>query len=232
MTELLKDLERWQPGQPQPPINLGPFDNPLLWNMLDPYGADRPHQRRPSSVSRTYLELMQVPIIYRDHCSHRFIPWMKCIRNLRPMVSVAPLCHEFEHSWQECRQYERYRSQLLKEKFMELTAEYTQEDKRFFPDHQYIMFPWQWTMWFWGFAASARMAGFDDADPRNPVMNKEPNRAMMRAEFNPSNFEKRWMTSVAGLKLYDSDTIDDEIGAYPLEEKNKIPPGLYKTLPL
>ena len=230
MTEYLKDLERWKPGEPHPPINLGAFDNPLLWNMLDPYGADRPHQNRPSSVSRTYLEMQQVPLVYRDHCAHRFIPWMKCIRNMRAMVPVSPHCHEFESSWQECRQYERYRSQLLKEKFMELTKDYTKEDTRFFPDQQYISLPWTFHSHYWAFAASARLAGFDDADPLNPVMHKEPNRAMMRAEFNPSNFEKRWMTSAHGLKLFDQSQVKEELPDYPLPEESKVPPGLYTKM--
>jgi hypothetical protein len=231
MSEYLKDLERWKPGEPRPPINLGAFDNPLLWNMLDPYGADRPHQNRPSSVSRTYLENQVVPLIYRDHCAHRFIPWMKCIRNMRAMVAVSPNCHEFESAWQECRQYERYRSQLLKEKFMDLTKDYTHEEKHFFPDQQYISIPWTFHSWFWAFAASARMAGFDDADPKNPVMGREPNRAMMRVEFNPNNFEKRWLTSVHGMKLFDPDFIKEELGEYPLPDNKKPQPGLYKNVP-
>ena len=231
MSELLKDLERWKPGEPAPPINLGAFDNPLLWNMLDPYGADRPHQRRPSSVSRSYLENQFVPLIYRDHCAHRFIPWMKCVRNLRPMVVGAPTCHEFESAWQECRQYERYRCQLLKDRFMELTKDYTDEDKTFFPDQQYFSIPYTFNWWFWAFAASARTAGFDENDPRNPVMNKEPNRAMMRAEFNPTNYERRLSTQQLGLKMFDKATIDEELPTFPLPDEAKPAAGLYNKAP-
>jgi hypothetical protein len=221
MTEYLKDLERHKPGDELPPINVGPYDNPLLWNMLDPYGADRPHQRRPLSVSRTFCELQNVPLIFRDHCVHRFIPFMKCMRNVRPMTIGTHMCHEFEAAWTECRVHEKYRSQLLKERFMGLTKDYTAEDKKFFPDQQYIGIPYSYHSYFWTEAASARLAGWDEQDPSNPLMSKEPNRAMMRSEFMPTNFERKLMTSAMGYKILSPELVEEEIGIYPLPEEKK-----------
>lgn len=222
MSEYIKDLERHKPGDPLPPINVGPYDNPLTWNMLDPFGADRSHQRRPMSVSRNTLELYAVPLIFRDHCAHRCIPFMQCIRAVRPMMMGMPSCHEFEEAWQECRMFERYRSQLLKERFMELTKDYTTEDKRFFPDSQYVSAPYQYTGWFWTEAASARLAGWDELDPQNPLMNREPNRAMMRSEFNPTFWERKMQTSMFGHKIFEQ-TMVEEAGLYefPLAEDKR-----------
>ena len=221
MSEYIKDLERRKPGEPMPPINLGAYDNPLLWNMLDPYGADRSHQRRPMTVSRNTLELYTVPILFRDHCAHRMLPFIQCIRAVRPMMMGQPSCHEFESAWQECRMFERYRSQLLKERYMDLTKDYTQEDKRFFPDSQYVSTPYSYTGWFWLEAASARLAGMDELDPQNPLMNREPNRAMMRCEFTPSSFERKMQTSMFGHKIFDPELVEDEIGTYPLPEEKR-----------
>lgn len=232
MAELLKDLERWKPGDPQPPINLGAYDNPLLWNMLDPYGADRPHQRRPSSVSRSYLELHQVPPIFRDHCTHRFIPWARCIRNLRPITVGTPGCHEFETAWQDCRSYERYRAQLIKDRFMELTKDYTQEDREFFPDQQYHSIPYSFNGFYWAWAASARLAGWDDQDPENRAMDKTPNRAMMRSEFCPTNFERKIGTAAMGNKVFPPEAMEEALPEFPLPDEKKVPSGYYSKSPV
>ena len=71
MSEYVKDLERHKPGEPLPPINVGAYDNPLTWNMLDPFGADRSHQRRPTTVSRNTMELYAIPFIYSDRAAIR-----------------------------------------------------------------------------------------------------------------------------------------------------------------
>lgn len=221
MTEYIKDLERRRPGEPMPPVNLGPFDNPLLWNLLDPYGADRGHQRRPVSLSRNFMELHGIPVLFRDHCAHRFLPFAMCHRNMRPLVFGSTTCHEFEEAWQECRNFERYRSQLLKDKFIELTKNFTEEDKKFFPSQNYMSFPYHMTSHFWSLAASARMAGFDDADPHNPVLNRQPNRALMRAEFMPSNWETKMANSVLGYKILPTAMVKEALSEFPLPEEKR-----------
>ena len=220
MSEFLKDLERRRPGDPMPPMNLGPYDNPLLWNMVDPYGADRSHQRRPISVSRNFMELHHIPLLYRDHCVHRFLPFAMCHKNLRPLTFGGTTCHEFEEAWQECRAFERYRSQLMKEKFMDLTAKYTEDDKHFFPNQNYISVPYSLNSHFWAMAASCRLAGMDDNDPQNPLMQREPNRALMRAEFGPTNWEKKMATSVLGYKILPPKMVADNL-MYPLPEDKR-----------
>ena len=226
MTEFLKDLERHKPGDPMPPINLGPYDNPLLWNALDPYGADRPHQRRPLSVSRNFLELHQVPVIYRDHCVHRYAVYMKCCRNLRPMTIGTAACHEFEEAWTECRAFEKYRATLLKNRFMELTKDYTKQDKRFFPDGIHISNPYKVWNVYQSMAASMRLSGWDESDPQNPIMWKEPNRALMRSEFQPNNWERSLLTTHLGHKLIPPEIVEEEIPSFPLPE-DKRPKAIY-----
>jgi hypothetical protein len=221
MTEYLKDMETWKPGTPKPPINLGPYDNPLLWNMLDPYGADRSHQRRPISVSRTTMEMHHVPVSYRDHCVHRYMPFHQCNRNVRPMSIGSPQCHEFMEAWQECRAFEWYKSEQVMERFKELTADYTDEDKNFFPSRNYISIPYSYNMWYWSNATSMRLSGWDEKDPKNPVWWREPNRAMMRAEFSPTNWEDRITTAVFGIKLIPGQVVDKELGEFPIADHKK-----------
>lgn len=224
MTEYLKDLSRHKPEEPMPPVNLGPYDNPLLWNMLDPYGSERSHQRRPMSVSRDFMELHNVPLVFRDQCVHRFVPYHRCLKNLKPMTVGVANCHEFEQSWLVCRSYETYRYQLLKSKFMDLTKDYTAEDKRFFPNMRYIGWPTYFSSWYWTLASSQRLSGWDEKDPANPTMWREPNRALMRAEFNPTNWEKGVMTVALGPKIVDDDVAHDMIPGFPLPEDKRPAP--------
>lgn len=221
MTEYLRDLEAHKPGEPMPPINLGPYDNPLLWNMLDPYGADRAHQRRPMSVSRTFMELHQVPIIYRDHCVHRYIVWHKCCKNLRPMTVGTAGCHEFEEAWTECRVFEKYRATLLKNRFMQLTKDYTAQDRTFFPNGAHCLNPARvWNM-FNSYAASMRLSGWDENDPANPMMWREPNRALMRSEFQPTNWERSLITTHLAHKVLPPELAVEEMPSFPLPENKR-----------
>ncbi|RNF00351.1 NADH dehydrogenase [Trypanosoma conorhini] len=221
MTEYLKDLGRTGPGDPMPPINLGPYDNPLLWNMLDPFGADRGHQRRPMSVSRNFMELHNVPIVFRDQCVHRWVPFHRCIKNLKPVTWGTTNCHEFEEAWMVCRAYETYRSQLLKSKFMELTKDYTAEDKKFFPSLLYLGVPTYMNSFYWTMAASQRLSGWDEKDPANPIMWHEPNRALMRSEFSPTNWERGTMTNATGHKLIPDEIVHDMVPGFPLPEDKR-----------
>jgi hypothetical protein len=224
MTEFLKDLEKMKPGDPMPPINLGPFDNPLLWNMLDPYGADRPHQRRPLSVSRTLLEMHEIPIAFRDHCVHRYMPYRKCMQNLRPMTFGNALCLEFEEAWTECRSFEKYRACLLKTRWIEITKDYTKEDKSFWPDGMYVANAFKLWNQFFNNAASMRLSGWDEKDPNNPMMWKEPNRALMRTEFQPNNWERSLVTTHLGHKLIPPEVVEAEMGKeFPLPEDKRPP---------
>ena len=220
MSEYLKELETWTPGKPEPPANLGPFDNPLLWNKLDPYGNVRSHQRRPTSVSYNTMELYDLPLDHRDQCAHRMIPLRKCLSNLRPMVGGSANCHEFEHAWALCRSYETYRFLLLKQKFQQVTKDYTTDDKNFFPTMKGIFFPYYFHGYYWSIAAASRLeSGMDDNDPQNPLMNREPNRAMMRAEFNPTRFEKGVVSSNGMThKLLPRDIVEEEVPSFPLPE--------------
>lgn len=221
MTEYLKDLGRYKPEDPHPPINLGPYDNPLLWNMLDPFAADRGHQRRPMSVSRNFMELHNIPLPFRDQCVHRFLPYLKCIRNLKPATFGTTNCHEFESAWMVCRSYETYRWELLKKKFMDMTKDYTAEDKKFFPSIKYMGPPYYFSGWYWTIAADQRLSGWDLKDPANPVMWREPNRALMRAEFSPTNWEKSLMTSALGAKSIPDEIVRDELPGFPLPEDKR-----------
>lgn len=210
-----------KPGDKPPPLNLGPYDNPLLWNILDPYGADRAHQRRPLSVSRTMMEMHLVPTIYRDHCVHRYLPLMKCMKNLRPMTFGVDHCLEFLEAWFECRTFEKVRGQQLKQKFIELTKDYTTEEKHFFPDIQFCTVPYTLHSYFWLAAASGRLCGWDEKDPANPMWWREPNRAMMRTEFMPTNFEKKLATSALGCKILPPDIVETELPVFPLPEERR-----------
>lgn len=221
MTEYLKDLSTSAPDAGKPPINLGPYDNPLLWNKLDPFGADRGHQRRPMTVSRDFMELNNVPIVYRDHCVHRWIPLNRCQRNLKPVTWGTVNCHEFEEAWMICRSYEVYRMELLKGKFMEMTKNYTQEDKKFFPSLLYLGLPYYWVSFYWTLAASQRLSGWDERDPANPVTWKQPNRSLMRAEFSPTNWEQGTLTSAYGHKLIDDKIVHDMVPGFPLPEDKR-----------
>ncbi|KAG8343854.1 putative NADH ubiquinone oxidoreductase B18 subunit (NDUFB7) [Trypanosoma vivax] len=224
MTEYLKDLERLKPGDPMPPINLGPYDNPLLWNLLDPFGADRGHQRRPMSVSRSFMELHNVPIIFRDQCVHRWVPFHRCLKSLKPVTWGTTNCHEFEESWMICRAYETYRNQLLKAKFMELTKDYTAEDKKFFPSLLHLGSPVYMSSFYWTMAASQRLSGWDEKDPANPMMWREPNRALMRSEFSPTNWERGIMTNATGHKLIPDEVVFDMVPGFPLPEDKRPQP--------
>lgn len=221
MSEYLKDLGRHKPDEPHPPINLGPYDNPLLWNMLDPYGADRSHQRRPMSVSRNFMELYNVPLPFRDQCVHRFVPYFRCVRNLKPATFGTTNCHEFENSWMVCKAYETYRLELLKTKFMELTKDYTAEEKRFFPCLKYMGPPYFVNSFYWSVAASQRLSGWDEKDPANPTMWREPNRSLMRSEFSPTNWEKGLMTNALGTKLIPDEIAHDMVPGFPLPEDKR-----------
>lgn len=223
MTEYLRDLQSSSntADGSHPPINLGPYDNPLLWNKLDPFGADRGHQRRPMTVSRDFMELHQVPIVFRDQCVHRWIPFQRCMKNMKPVTWGTANCHEFEESWMVCRAFETYRMQLLKKKFMDLTKDYTAEDKKFFPSMMYLGFPYYMASFYWSIAASQRLSGWDERDPANPVTWKEPNRSLMRAEFSPTNWEKGSMTSAYGHKIIPDSIIRDSIPSFPLPEDKR-----------
>ena len=159
MTEYLKDLERQKPGDPPPPINCGPYDNPLLWNFLDPFAKDRPHQRRPTTVSRNDLELYNIRWNYRDGCAHRFIPWKQCMLTARAMMFGSNHCVEAMDAYAECAFFELYRLELLKNKFIELTRSYTPQEKRFFPNGINVGRPFHWTSSFWTIAADCRLSG-------------------------------------------------------------------------
>lgn len=221
MTEYLKELGRHKPDEPMPPINLGPYDNPLLWNMLDPYAADRSHQRRPMSVSRNFMELYNIPVQFRDQCVHRFVPWLKCLRSIKPATFGTINCHEFENAWMVCRSYEMYRFELLKKKFMELTKDYTTEDKKFFPSLKHMGQPWFMTSFYWTMAATMRLSGWDDKDPSNPAMWREPNRALMRSEFSPTNWEKGLLTTALGGKNIGDEIVHDMMPQFPLPENKR-----------
>lgn len=221
MTEYLKELERMKPGDALPPINVGPYDNPLLWNMLDPFGADRGHQRRPMSVSRNSMELANVPLVLRDQCVHRWFAWDKCIYNLKPVMFSNLNCHEFEESWVVCRAFEVYRYELLKSKFMALTKDYTNEDKRFFPSGQYISMPTYFTGWMRSQIASARLGGLHDQDPINMLMNNEPNRALMRGEFSKTNYEREITYQAYGTRYTPQDYVVDQMPEFPLPEDKR-----------
>lgn len=224
MTEYLKELERMKPGDALPPVNVGPYDNPLLWNMLDPFGADRGHQRRPMSVSRSSMELANVPLVLRDQCVHRWFAWEKCILNLKPVMFSNLNCHEFEESWVICRAFEVYRLELLKQKFMDLTKDYTNEDRRFFPSGQYIGMPTYFPNWIRSQIASARLAGLHEQDPLNMLMDKTPNRALMRSEFTQTNFEKELSYQAYGSRYVPREYTVNELPSFPLpEEKRPVP---------
>eukprot|EP00760_Papus_ankaliazontas_P038827 PhM_4_TR9343/c0_g1_i1/m.17386 len=223
MSEYLRELESMKEGDPHPPINLGPYDNPLLWNYLDPYGADRAHQRRPISVSRNTMELQNIPLYNRDHCIHRYMPFRQCARNIRPMVHGSAACFEFEESWMECMQTERYRTSLLKTKFLHLTKDYTKNEKTFFPNQDLTGFPYQPYNYFWAYAASARLSGWDENDPANPMTWREPNRARMRALFPATLYEKEMLSSTMGFRLLPSKVVDEELN-YPVDPEYKPQP--------
>lgn len=222
MTEYLRELERRKPGDDMPPINLGPYDNPLLWNMLDPYGADRGHQRRPSSLSRSFLELHNVPLVMRDSCAHRLLPYLKCLRNQRGSNIAYNNCMELEHAGMLCRMKERYRAVLLKTKFLEMTADYTEEDKRFFPNTTGAG-PWvhQLQSHYWGLAGAARLSGWDENDPANPMMWNQPNRALMRTEFSPTNFEQSAITHALFEKELPAAVMLKEVPGFSLPEDKR-----------
>ncbi|EPY31955.1 hypothetical protein STCU_03068 [Strigomonas culicis] len=115
--------------------------------------------------------------------------------------------------------------QLLKQKFMELTKDYTTEDKKFFPSIMYLGFPYYMASYYWSMAASARLSGWDERDPQNPVMWKEPNRSLMRAEFAPTNWEKGTMTSSYGHKIIPDEIVHDMVPGFPLpEDKRPVQP--------
>ena len=221
MTEYLKELERMKPGDAPPPINVGPYDNPLLWNMLDPFGADRGHQRRPMSVSRNSMELANVPLVLRDQCVHRWFAWDKCIRNLKPVMFSNLNCHEFEESWIVCRAFEVYRLELLKSKFMALTKDYTNDERRFFPSGQYVSMPTYFTSWLRNQVTSARLSGMHDKDPQNMFMSNVPNRALMRSEFSQTNFEAEISYQALGGRFVPRDIVNAEMPAFPLPEDKR-----------
>lgn len=224
MTEYLKELERMKPGDQLPPINVGPYDNPLLWNMLDPFGADRGHQRRPMSVSRSSMELANVPLVLRDQCVHRWFAWDKCIRNLKPVMFSNLNCHEFEESWIICRAFEVYRLELLKSKFMALTKDYTNEERRFFPSGQYVHMPTYFTSWLRNQVTSARLSGMHDQDPLNMFMSNTPNRALMRSEFSKTGYESEITFQALGGRYVPRESTLEELPTFPLpEDKRPVP---------
>lgn len=224
MSEYLKELERMKPGDQAPPVNVGPYDNPLLWNMLDPFGADRGHQRRPMSVSRNSMELANVPLVLRDQCVHRWFAWDKCIRNLKPVMFSNLNCHEFEESWIICRAFEVYRMELLKSKFMALTKDYTNEERRFFPSGQYVHMPTYFTSWLRNQVTSARLSGMHDQDPLNMFMSNTPNRALMRSEFGKTSYESELSFQALGGRYVPRETTVTELPTFPLpEDKRPLP---------
>lgn len=225
MTEYLRELRSMKPGDPLPPINQGPYDNPLVLNYLDPFASQRGHQQRPSSLSRTFLELHKVPNWAQTQCMHRWLPWYMCQRNLRPVTLGALGCTEFEHSVFLCEAMEAYRLELLKTRFMELTRDYTAEDRKFFPTFKTGILPYYLPTIYWALAAQWRTSGWDERDPRNPIMNREPNRALMRSEFHPTSVEASWATS-DNQRIVPDDVIFNAAPGYPLPE-NKRPPTLF-----
>ncbi|ORC92095.1 uncharacterized protein TM35_000043090 [Trypanosoma theileri] len=173
------------------------------------------------SVSRNFMELHNVPVVFRDQCVHRWVPFHRCIKNLKPVTWGTVNCHEFEESWMVCRAYETYRNQLLKGKFMELTKDYTAEDKKFFPSLLYLGIPTYMNSFYWAMAASQRLSGWDEKDPKNPMMWREPNRALMRSEFSPTNWERGTMTNAIGHKLIPDEIVYDMVPGFPLPEDKR-----------
>jgi len=218
MTEYIKDLERRKPGDPAPPFNTGPYDNPLVWNYVDPFAADRSHQRRPLTVHRTILEELNIPYHFRDVCSHRLIPWVHCCKAVRPHTFGHGYCIEFKEAYIMCVNHEFYRLYLLKRRFIELTKNYTNEDKKFFPTGHFARTGEMIWPNYSNLALSMRMCGWDEKDPANPLFWKEPNRVLMRTEFSPTNWERGIMTSSFGHKLIDNELIEKELPGMPLPE--------------
>ena len=223
MSDYAKELERWVPGEKKPPINLGAYDNPLTWNMLDPYGADRAHQRRPCSTHRSLMELHNIPTFLRDHCAHRVIPVIRCLRNVRPMVFGNPTnCLEFVEAANECKAFEKYYSTLVKDRWMKYTEHYTDEDRLFYPQKAFAGVPHQWTSWFYMYIASARASGWDEADPANPLWWREPNRALMRSEgLMATDHEMKMQYSTYGHPIYPPEMVQDEMAEFPLPAGKK-----------
>eukprot|EP00742_Colponemidia_sp_Colp-10_P024052 GILJ01028769.1.p1 GENE.GILJ01028769.1~~GILJ01028769.1.p1 ORF type:complete len:209 (-),score=18.51 GILJ01028769.1:182-769(-) len=189
--------------------------------MLDPFGADRGHQRRPMSVSRNSMELANVPLVLRDQCVHRWFAWDKCLYNLKPVMFSNLNCHEFEESWVVCRAFEVYRYELLKTKFMALTKDYTNEDKRFFPSGQYIGLPTYFTGWMRSQIASQRLGGLHDQDPANMLMSNQPNRALMRGEFSKTNYEREITYQAYGSRYAPQEYVLEHLPEFPLPEDKR-----------
>lgn len=214
MSEYLKDLERMKPGDPMPPINTGPYDNPLLWNMLDPFAADRGHQRRPLTISRDTMEYYQVPYSAKDHCMHRFLPYRYCYLMSGNQIGNIN-CHEFESALTLCLAFEHYRNMLVKNRFLEYAKDYTEEDKAYFPSLEHVFPYYLGTPWT-SITTSALASGWDENDPANPMTWREPNRALWRAQFNPTNWERTVSYQALGLKITPQDVVRKHLPSFPL----------------
>lgn len=119
------------------------------------------------------------------------------------------------------RSYETYRMQLLKSKYMELTKDFTAEEKKFFPSLIYLGIPFYFTPYNWSTVASQRLSGWDEKDPNNLVMWREPNCSLMRSEFSPTNREKGTMSSAHGHKLVPDEIMRDMAPGFPLQEDKR-----------
>lgn len=224
MSEYLRDLKNMKPGEKHPPINLGPYDSPTLWNTLDPYGADRPHQRRPMEISWDVMEENDVPVTRRSHCMHRTIPYARCLKYMNPLTPWTSNCFEFEEAEAECRAFEGYRSMLLKQRFMEITKDYTLADKFFAPDKAPMRKEWKFWNIFYHRAATARLSGWDESDPQNPLFDCEPNRADMRAGISPNWTERQMIKQPwGGVSWTPPEVVNKEMprNQFPLAEENK-----------
>ena len=221
MSEYVRELEAMKPGDPLPPFNTGPFDNPLALNQFDPYGSQRSHQSRPMQFSRDFLELHAIRPRFRDPCVNRFIPAQQCLRFTRPSEFGVNNCFEAMESRYGCVIRVWYRLEILKKKWIEYTKDYTDSDKMFFHSGTNVSLRMLHRDIYWPVVFEMRLLGMDEKDPRNNLMNKQPNRALMRAEFSPTNWERGLMTSSFGHKLIDDELVHKEMPMFPLPEENR-----------
>ena len=62
----------------------------------------RPHQQRQSSVSRSDLTRLRIPLMGWDYCSHKYIPWYYCYVSNGSYYSGSRGCgHQF-HEYELC----------------------------------------------------------------------------------------------------------------------------------
>jgi hypothetical protein len=166
------------------------------------------------------MELYDVPLFAREQCVHRAVPLMLCIK--MEMQDFGPIfCHEQANAYFQCRSHEHYRNVLLKQKFREYSKDYTEEEKRFFPSGKYMGAPFFSLAPYWSMVAGQRLSGWDEKDPQNPLYWKEPNRALMRAEFSPTNWERGMMTSAFGQKIITDEIVAQDVPCFPLPEDKR-----------